>query len=147
MEQLTVVRTIWIQASRERVWAAVTEAEQLSRWYSPGSPWEIPSLKVEAVVLFHHSPNRYHSGMEVVTLRATIETVDPLHRFAVRWEYEESDVDMVTTFILTEENGGTKVTITETGYETQQQLKQTEEGYGMSLENLKAHMEGRELPY
>lgn len=147
MEQLTVVRTIWIQASRERVWAAVTEAEQLSRWYSPGSPWEIPSLKAGAVVLFHHSPNRYHSGMEVVTLRATIETVDPLHRFAVRWEYEESDVDMLTTFILTEENGGTKVTITETGYETQQQLKQTEEGYGMSLENLKAHMEGRELPY
>jgi hypothetical protein len=54
---------------------------------------------------------------------------------------------MVTTFLLAEENGGTRVTITESGYETQQQAKPTEKGYAMSLQNLKAHLEGRSLPY
>lgn len=41
----------------------------------------------------------------------------------------------------------TRVTITETGYETEEQARQTEEGYALSLENLLAHMEGRDLPH
>lgn len=147
MESLTVVRSIWIRAEREQVWRAVTEAEQLSLWFAPGSPWEIPSLQAGAEVLFHHSPNRYHSGAEVVTLRATIEAVDPPHRFSLRWEPETSGITMVTTFLLAEENGGTRVTITESGYETRSAVERTEQGYGMSLENLQALLEGRRLPY
>lgn len=147
MDQLTVMRSIWIQASRERTWEAVTEAKQLSLWFAPGSPWEIPVLEAGAPVLFHHSPNRYHEGTEVVTLRATIEKVEPLRLFAIRWEPEQSGVSRVMTFALAEENDGTRVTITESGYETQRELELTEEGYSFSLENLKAYVEGRELPY
>ncbi|WP_245809700.1 SRPBCC family protein [Cohnella massiliensis] len=88
MSQVTVMRTIWIDAPQERVWQAVTEAEQLSRWYAPGSPWEIPELREGATLYFHHSPN-----------------------------------------------------------ETKDQARQTEEGYGMSLENMQAHIEGRSLPH
>lgn len=147
MAQVTVVRSIWINSSRERVWRAVTEAEQLSRWYAPGSPWEILDLEEGATVYFHHSPNSYHTGTEVVTMRATIVTVERPHRFAVRWELEVPEPAMITTFILTEEDGGTRVTLTETGYETPEQARPTEEGYAMSLENLKAHLDGRSLPY
>lgn len=139
--------TIWIEAGQERVWRAVTEAPQLSLWYSPGSPWEIPQLQVGAVVYFHHSPNKYHTGEEVVTMEARIEAVDPLHKFSLRWELESPEYEMVTHFILSGENGGTRVTITESGYETPEQAKPTEEGYAMSLENLRAHLEGRSLPY
>lgn len=141
---VTVVRTIWINAPEERVWQAVTNAEQLSRWYAPGSPWEIPELKEGATLYFHHSPNEHHSGTEVVTMAATIETLDPPRRFAMRWVDEPT---MLTSFILASENGGTRVTISETGYETKEQAFQTEEGYAMSLENLQAHIEGRSLPH
>lgn len=147
MDRLTVVRSIWIKDPLERVWKAVTEAEQLSLWYSPGSPWEIPLLQVGEPVFFHHSPNSYHAGTEIVTLRAVIETIESLQRFAVRWDSETSGISTVTTFILTEEKGGTIVTLTESGYETKQQVEQVEEGYGMSLENLKAHLDGESLPY
>lgn len=147
MEQYTVVRTIWVEAPCERVWLAVTKAEQLSLWYAPGSPWEIPELEVGALVYFHHSPNAYHSGTEVVTLRAQIVTVDRPHRFALRWEMDAAAPEMVTTFILQEEQGGTRVTLTETGYPNQQEGERVEQGYSMSLENLKAHAEGRSLPY
>ncbi|MBP1994878.1 SRPBCC domain-containing protein [Paenibacillus eucommiae] len=83
--------------------------------------------------------------MEQITV--VREAVVPLQRFALRWELGSPDHAMVTTFLLAEENGGTRVTITETGYETREQAKPTEEGYAMSLENLKAHLEGRRLPY
>jgi uncharacterized protein YndB with AHSA1/START domain len=147
MEQFTVVQSIWIQASRQLAWQAVTEGEQLTEWYSPGSPWDVQELLPGAVVYFHHSPNEYHEGTGVVTLRATIEAVEPLERFALRWEFSVPDAEMITTFLTAEEGDGTRVTITETGYETKEQAKPTEEGYAMSLENLKAHLEGRELPY
>ncbi|MDQ0891344.1 hypothetical protein QFZ81_006432 [Paenibacillus sp. V4I9] len=108
---------------------------------------EIPLLQVGEPVFFHHSPNTYHAGTEVVTLRATIESIESLERFAVRWDAESSDIPTITTFTLTEEKGGTIVTLTESGYETKQQVEQVEEGYGMSLENLKAHLDGESLPY
>nr|WP_264373557.1 SRPBCC domain-containing protein [Paenibacillus psychroresistens] len=129
------------------MWKAVTEAEQLSKWYSPGSPWEIPLLQVGETAYFHHSPNSYHVGTEVVTMQATIEIVDAPNRFALRWELDSTDVVMITTFILVKENDGTRVTITETGYETREQAKPTEAGYAMSLENLQAHLEGKSLPH
>lgn len=60
---------------------------------------------------------------------------------------------MTTTFRLEEENGGTRVTIHESGYETipeterQQWFDATASGYTMSMENLKAYLEGRSVPY
>ncbi|WP_419872283.1 hypothetical protein [Candidatus Pristimantibacillus sp. PTI5] len=54
---------------------------------------------------------------------------------------------MVTTFIVKAENEGTQATITETGYESEEQDRPTKEGYAMSLENLKAFIEGTKLPY
>jgi hypothetical protein len=59
----------------------------------------------------------------------------------------------VTSFILIEENGGTRATICETGYEAvpederQQWIDSTSAGYTMSMENLKAFVEGRPLPH
>lgn len=144
LASLTVMRSIWINATLERAWRAVTEAEQLSKWYAPGSPWEIPLLTEGEKVYFHHSPNEHHAGTEVVTMAATIEQLEPLRVFAVRWDDEPT---MLTSFLLAEEDGGTRVTISETGYETAAQMEGTATGYGMSMENLRDHLEGRSLPY
>ena len=38
---LKVEQSVWIAASRERVWRAITDPEQLSQWWSPHR-WEIP---------------------------------------------------------------------------------------------------------
>jgi uncharacterized protein YndB with AHSA1/START domain len=147
ISEVTVECSIWVDASKERAWGAVTEGEQLTKWYSPGSPWDVPDLQEGAAVYFHHSPNEYHTGADVVTLKAVIVAAEPLKRFALRWEFESEGPAMITSFLLEEENGGTTVTITETGYETEEQAMPTQEGYTMSLMNLKAHLEGNSLPY
>ena len=83
----------------------------------------------------------------------TIEVLDPLREWRLRWDPVEQGVVLVTTFLLEEENGGTWATITETGYESlpedqrQQWVDSITSGYTMSMENLKAHVEGRPIPH
>lgn len=146
MAQMSVERSIWIAAPRERVWPAVTRPEHLERWYAVGCPWEIPALAVGEIVRFYNTPTEI--------LLATIDMVDPPHQFSLRWQPEQlyPTTTLVTTFILEEENGGTRVTVTETGYESlpddirQARVDQTAEAYSMSIGNLKAYLEGRSIP-
>lgn len=36
--------SIWIDAGIDKIWQAITDEQQLSQWYAPGSTWKIPSL-------------------------------------------------------------------------------------------------------
>lgn len=155
MEKIGIERSIQIDAPIELVWQAVTDPTKLGEWYAPGSPWIIPELRVGAAVEFHHSPNRHHTATEVTVLRATIISLDPPREFGLRWDPDVTYPEMVqiTTFTLAEEDGGTRATISESGYEgipreeRQEWLDSISSGYGMSMENLKALVEGREVPH
>jgi uncharacterized protein YndB with AHSA1/START domain len=141
METLAIERSVWIDASRERVWRAITKPEPLKEWYAPGCPWEIPALEVGETVKF------YNTDTDIQL--ATIEVADPPRQFTFRWQLDPKDPDMtvVNTFVLEEENGGTHVTISQAGYESlpenirQQQLDQDEEAYTAIAEGLKAYLE------
>ena len=150
MEQtIAVERSVWIEAPRERAWGAVTEPEHLDRWYATYYRWEIPALEVGTAVKFYNKDD--DTDMQL----ATIEVVDRPRQFSLRWQPDRlyPEMTLVTTFMLEEEKGGTRVTIIESGYESlsddvrQQWVDATSEGYTMSMENLKAYLEGRELPY
>ncbi|GBG11069.1 hypothetical protein PAT3040_05850 [Paenibacillus agaridevorans] len=147
MSNITVECSVWVEAGPDRAWRAVTKDEELSLWYSPGSPWDIPQLEAGAELWFHHTPNDYHNGSEVVSLKAVIEKIEERSEFSVRWEFNGELSDMVTSFLVKEEKGGSTVTIRETGYEDEAAAAQTEEGYTMSLANLYAYLSGSELPY
>jgi uncharacterized protein YndB with AHSA1/START domain len=145
MQNVAVERSIWIAAPPERVWQAITDPQQLDKWYATQYKWEIPALQVGARVTF------YNSDTDI--LHATIEVLAPLREWRLRWDPVEQGVVLVTTFRLEEEDGGTRATIIETGYEAvpadqrQEWLDSVSSGYTMSMENLKAHVEGRPLPH
>ena len=118
-------------------------------WYATNYRWDIPVLTVGVTVKFYHKePEKNTDGQT-----ATIEVVDPPRQFTLRWHagQEYPAVSLVTTFLLVAENGGTRVTIHESGYELvpaeerQEWLSATGTGYTMSMENLKAHLEDRSL--
>ena len=44
-------------ADKEIVWNAITNEDKLLQWYAPGSPWEIPNLKVGEKVTFTLMPS------------------------------------------------------------------------------------------
>jgi uncharacterized protein YndB with AHSA1/START domain len=141
MEMLAVERAVWINATRERVWRAITDPKQLEQWYAPGCPWEIPALQVGTTVKF------YNTDTDIQLAR--IEALEPLQEFTLRWQLDEAhpNTTLVNTFRLEEENGGTRVTVTQAGYESlpesvrQQQIEQDEEAYTAIVESLKAFVE------
>jgi uncharacterized protein YndB with AHSA1/START domain len=137
---VAVQRTIWVKAPVERVWQSVTSPEQLAQWYAPDHTWKIPALDVGGRVEFHNSATEI--------LQATIEDLTPPQLFSLRWDAHDGAV-LLTTFMLEAENQGTRVTIVESGYEgvpadsRQAWLDAAGNGYSVSLEHLKASLEGR----
>lgn len=146
MTAISVENSIWIDAPVERAWQAITDPALLTKWYATNYAWEIPVLEVGARVKFHNS--------ETEILDATISVLRPPEQFTLLWDAEaHHGVQLVTSFMLEAENGGTRMTIRETGYEhvpadeRQAWLDATGSGYPLSLENLKALLEGRSLPH
>ena len=142
-ETFAVERSIWIDASRERVWRAVSDPKQIEHWFSPGTSWELSALEVGGR-LFVRDPE---TGAEMYT--QVIERIDPPHLLVMR----TASGFEVTAYRLQEERGGTRLTITHSGYELAPEdarwnmMEQNAVGFGMMLENLQAYTEGKNLPY
>jgi uncharacterized protein YndB with AHSA1/START domain len=143
MQAIAIERSKWIAASRERVWRAITEPAQLEQWYAPGCPWKIPSLQVGATVTFYNTDTDIQRG--------TIEIADPPRQLNLRWQPDPiyPAVTLLNTFCLEEENNGTLVTVTQTGYESlPTDVRQTwvdadAAAYTTIVEQLKAYLERR----
>jgi len=78
--------------------------------------------------------------------------VDPPRQLTLRWQPDPMlpAAVLTNTFLLEEADGGTRVTVTQTGYETipddvrQQWFDADAGGYTSIVENLKAYLEGKE---
>lgn len=146
-QTFAVERSIWIAAPREKVWGAITDPTKIEKWFSPGTAWRLSALEVGGR-LFVPNPE---TGAEMYT--QVIERVDPPHHFVIRSVPEPTGTAEVTAHTLQEENGGTRLTITNSGYELAPEevrwnaMEQNAVGFGMMLENVRAYIEGKRLPY
>jgi uncharacterized protein YndB with AHSA1/START domain len=135
----SIERTVWINEPIEKVWQAITQPKHLEKWYAPGCAWEIPTLQVGTTIKFYNTPTDVQL--------ATIEVVEPPHQFRLRWHTDNPDVVLTNTYSLSEENGGTRVNITQTGYESlpaneRQMWFDADDGaYTAIIENLKNYVE------
>jgi uncharacterized protein YndB with AHSA1/START domain len=143
----SVERSIWLAAPRERVWRAITDPKLIQQWYSPATPWRLTELRAGGKLSTYDA----ETGADVFV--QMIEVVDPPRQLVVRSVAQPPATSQVTTYTLEEENGGTRLTLTNSGYELepqdtrQQNMEQNAFGFGMVLENLQAHLDGRDLPY
>src|SRR5690349_21814178 len=137
MEKVSVKRSIWINAPRERVWLAVSDPAQIAQWFAPGIDFtkngDILSIRM---------------GEQYIEV-AVVEVVDPPHQLTTR---SLPDRLVTTTYLLEAENGGTRVTVTEAGLEAlpetarKQRLEQNGPTWDAALENLKAFINDKPLP-
>jgi uncharacterized protein YndB with AHSA1/START domain len=136
-----VERSIWINASRERVWDAITDPVQLEAWFSPGTPWKLTALTLGGR-FFVPDPE---TGDE--TYAQVIDHLERPGRFVTRSIPESPGSSETTAYLLQEERGGTRLTITNSGYqllagdERWSTMEQNAFGFGMMLENLRAYVE------
>ena len=141
METLAVERSVLINAPRQRVWQAITDPAQLEQWYAPGCPWDIPALQPGTTVKFHNTDTDIQL--------ATIEVIELLKKLTLRWQLDPAHpgITLLNSFRLEEENGKTRVAVSQAGYESlpngmrEEQLRQDGDAYTAIAESLKRYLE------
>lgn len=146
-EVIAVERSIWIDAPVERVWSAISDPAKIQQWFSPGTEWRGSGLHVGATLAVVDAETGNDTNVQV------IDAVEPPHLLVTRTVVEPPQTPEVTRWQLIDEKGGTRVWLTYSGYELMpaesrhDRMEQNAFGFGMLLENLKAQVEGAELPY
>jgi uncharacterized protein YndB with AHSA1/START domain len=109
-----IERDVLISAPIERVWALITQAEHLGRWFGDAGA-EIDLRPGGALAL------RWHDNG---TVHGRVEAVEPPHRFSYRWllasaaQAEPTPANStLTEFTLTAVGDGTRVAVVESGFD------------------------------
>lgn len=116
-----IQRDILIAAPPEVVWEVVTEPEHMSHWLSDAE--------------FEAKPGARGT---IFTYDIRIEEVEPPRRFSFRWDA------LLVEFTLTAEDGGTRLSLVESGFEGRD-AKRTEHegGWTNFLGRLRVYAEAR----
>ncbi|QPC84195.1 SRPBCC domain-containing protein [Phototrophicus methaneseepsis] len=146
MEKIGIERDIWIDAPQERVWDAITDPVQIGKWFAPGVTFKTSGEGV-GTRLYVEDPE---TGAELYT--QIVEVYTPPHELITRTVAEPPEIPYTTTWKLASENGGTRLTLIHAGYEAdpadvrKEKMQQNGTGFTAMMENIKAHIEGYELP-
>ena len=136
MEAVTLKRSIWINAPRQRVWDAVSVPEQIAAWFAPGMTFKFDNDIVSILM----------EGQYVDV--AWVEVIDPPRELTTR---PLPGKQTATSYILEEENGGTRFTVIEKGLENlpaedrARYMEQNGNEWEKALGNLNAYIEGKPL--
>lgn len=104
---LMVQQSQIIAAERERVWRAITTPRHMTQWF--GMDIDFARLAVGETMTFTY---------EGTPEPATITVVEAPERFAFEWTAEPGlAVTTLVTFVLEAVREGTRVTVTEQGFE------------------------------
>ncbi len=116
-----IERSIVIDAPRSRVWRALTNIEEFCQWFSADTArkqgYFIPGMHLRLVCTDETSKD--------VAVDMEVEEVTPKRVFSWRWhpgsvqpgvDHLEDSMTLVT-FLLEDVQGGTRVTVLETGFD------------------------------
>jgi uncharacterized protein YndB with AHSA1/START domain len=107
-EVVVVERTL--NAPVARVWKALTDVEQMRRWYFDLKDFK-PQVGFEFEFVVEHEGNRYHHLCRITEMI-------PEKKIAYTWRYKGEPGDSLVTFELSGEGEKTRVKVTHTGIET-----------------------------
>jgi uncharacterized protein YndB with AHSA1/START domain len=118
VELSRIDRTIEIKAPPERVWRALTSTEELSAWFLV----KIEGNIAPGIEVWMTSVHPEHAGQ---WFRVRFVAMDPPHRLSWQWDPGEVDPNVdysrepktTVTFTLEPSAGGTRLTLSETGFD------------------------------
>lgn len=142
-----IEKRIVLRASRSRVWRAITNAEEFGTWFRMKLDGEF----AEGATIRGRIT---HPGYEHVTVEMLVERVEPERYFSYRWHPHAVDAAVdysaepttLVEFILEEAEGGTAVTIVESGFDRipiarrAEAFRMNERGWGGQMDNLARHV-------
>ena len=138
-----IEKKIVVQASRSRVWRAISNAEEFGTWFR----MNLDGPFAEGARLRGRIT---HPGYEHVTLEMLVERIEPERYFSYRWhpypmdpavDYSAEPTTLVE-FVLEEAEGGTAITIVESGFDRipharrAEAFRMNEQGWAGQIKNL-----------
>ena len=144
-----IEKQVLLRAPRARVWRALTDAGQFGTWFG---------VKMETgfAVGQRAMGKITHPGYEHLPFEVTVERMEAEHLFAYRWhpyaidpgvDYSKEPTTQVE-FRLEEVEGGTLLTIVESGFDRipaarrAEAFRMNEGGWTAQMENIQRHVEG-----
>ena len=136
-----------IQAPQSRVWHAITDSAQFGAWFNV-------RLESPFVVGQTTSGQITYKGWEHVRFTLRTEALEPETRFAYCWhpyaidmnkDYSSEPMTLVE-FLLERQDGGTLVTVVESGFDRlpreriDEAFRMNERGWEEQLRNVQAHV-------
>jgi uncharacterized protein YndB with AHSA1/START domain len=143
MDMMSVACSVWIDASRERVWQALTDPQQILQWFTP-------SLVLAGAEMARDGDKLVAQFGPMGVALASFETVNEPQQLTLR---TLPDRTVTTTYTLQQENNGTHVSVTVSGFEAlngnarEERMAMSGAGWEQTLQNLKAFATGEELPF
>lgn len=147
-ENDTITRQICINADQQRVWDALSDAAEFGEWFRV-------KLDGPFVVGETTTGKMTYPGHEGIPWITVTEVMEPPERFVFRWPDCAPDesigpgtVWLTVEFTLKPQDGGTLVTVTETGFAAVPEdrrismLRDNAEGWDIQTGNLQRHVEG-----
>ncbi|MFL6733980.1 MAG: SRPBCC family protein [Sphingomicrobium sp.] len=144
----SITKDVFIAAPVARVWQALTDHHEFGQWF--GVALDGPFAA--------GTPSTGHmtiKGYEHIAWNADVITMEPTHRFAYRWRPYALDPNVdysaepktLVEFTLSEENEGTRLIVTESGFNgipahrRDEAYRMNNRGWTAQVENIRTHVE------
>lgn len=144
-----IVKAIEVKAPVDRVWRALTDHEEFGRWFRVklDQPFALGGRSTGRITY----PGYEHIGWEATVTRMEAPTL-----FAYTWPHpvnlENPEPDAPRTLVEFRleplANGGTRVTVIESGFEAVPQerraksMRENDGGWAEQMANIRAHVDG-----
>ena len=134
IETQSVRRSLHIDATRERVWEAITRPEYIAQWFGDEARWDTFTVGGTGVFTWH----------DYGDFPVRIEEIDPPTTFAFRWGQPGAALaatdSTLARFTLDDDGDGTLLTVVETGFDrcTTRTLDDHRGGWNSELDELAA---------
>jgi uncharacterized protein YndB with AHSA1/START domain len=122
-----IERTLELAAPRARVWSAISDPEELSRWFPQRASWE---LRPGGSGTFFWE--------EYGEFPVKIVSVDEPAYLAWRWGMESDEITLVEWWLDERADGGTTLRMRESGFITPKHRDGNDEGWTEELAELEA---------
>lgn len=128
-----IERTLELRASPERVWRAITDPDELTRWFPDRIDVEMAPAAVGTMTW-----NQYGS------YAIGVDAVEPMRYLAWRWAeepdtpLEKATVTLVEWWLDPREDGGTTLRLKESGFVSPERRAGNDEGWTEELAELSA---------
>jgi uncharacterized protein YndB with AHSA1/START domain len=129
MDSNRIEKKVILKATRERVWRAISDSARFGTWFGVeiDGPFVAGKEVMGKIVPTKVDPEvaRLQEPYRGLPMRVVVERIEPMKLFSFRWrpgavdpahDYSNEPMTLVT-FELAEAEGGTLLTITESGFE------------------------------